>query len=958
MKNFLLAALFAILCLSANSQVTNRCLKFTKADNDNYGTVDCGPMPSLNGLDSYTVQFWMNPSEWKYGQDILRRGNFRICLGAPDPGAVIFSVDGTELRVSTYLTTGSWNQLTLIVDQGNPTILLNGEVVQPGSQNSTTRTPVFDFTKTGEKAPAGKMPAIPSDNTNPLKLGGAGANGPYIGLLDEVRIWKCALPDEFDRFVFNTLNKFAPEWDNLLVYYKMDQPGEATGKKDFYDECLVDYHSFIDSPNASVNNHGILSKNYVEFVNVEGEYANDKMPYLFHGAYTEDARFFDRIIPRNQYLLSNTLIILGANIEPDKGTCVLRTPNTHATIYNGSLQTSSDRGSGVVVLEGSPDSYVECPAETLTLNDDGGFAFETWMCIDEWPAYDDIPDDDTENVDDEDKAYILKKENTTDNGGYEGIAVYLGREVGKLIVRINGTKFVHRFDEIVPGEWVYFAICPDLDNNDQLLAYVNGKTYDFNKATGAKKVTFDNDNTPTVFGKNLKCKLDNTLIWNRSWRQGMFYSHMIGNGLMPMIGQGVNNLTFGDVFLRYDNEENLGYNSFSNDEWLRIMKSAYDGYAGYKICLSVRGETSNQTVQGPNNTTHPIWWSVFYNAEYRKKFIADFVKFAEPYDGVEFDCEWDDNWWQLSETVRELRGVLDPSKTIRVSCHSKYYNYTKDNRTYVDGFTFQMYGPDSNLYSFNNQNNSFTKSLANFINPTGAGFDKNKILTSYATTTNNGSGLQNEKDNILETADYSYKGEDAEADQTSVFVNSKTHYYMTPGQAYKRAKHTREQGVGGIFYWDMGNEYWGNYTDEPQTAANASLIETYSTPIQEVTPDMPKYNLAKYANYAISANVDPIMSSDNVKVSHYTGSMSGTESVEIKIEENALVVTPSPATDFITVTVGGVPANDITIYSTAGQTALSSESALINVTGLASGVYMVVAKDANGNPVQGKFAVK
>lgn len=966
MKKLILAALTAILAIgAATAQVTNRCLKFEEG-----GTVDCGPLPGNRELTSYTIQFWMKPTDWRYRQAIIKRGNdFQVFLGVPANGAIFLKVGDIELRLLSAFKQDEWNHVTFIVDEGKPSAYINGKSVP--ITNETNVIPRVDYNgATNTFAEKREMPAIPFDSTfkQHMFLGGTVVNNgnQYAGYLDEVRIWGCALPNEFELFTFNTLNKFAPCWDDLLVYYKMDQPAEKTGKEQFFEKYLVDYKGFISSPNAPFNSHGKLGDG-VTFVNSD----NDKLPYLFHGAYTEDARFFDRIIPRDQYLLSNHLQILGANIDPDKGTCVLRTPNTHATVYKATIEADAARNTNVISLTGEEDSYIELPAETLSVGSftanqtvKKGFAFETWLWLDEWPAYDEIPDDDTENIEEDDKAYLLRKETVTDDGQLQGIAVYLGREKGKIITRINGTKFVHRFDEIEPGKWVYFAICPDMDNEGQLLAYAgkNTVTYSFNNKTGTLTTAFDNENTPTVIGKNLKCKLDNTVMWTRSWKVGTFQTHMNGNGLMPKIGEGVNNLTFGDVFLRYDDADRPGYNSFSNDEWLRIMKSAYEGYAGYKITLTVRGETPSSSadyVTGDDGNQHPKWWTVFSDLDKRKQFVTDFVRFSEPYDGLEFDCEWDNAWFQLSMAAVDLKNALnalDPSKTVRVSCHSKYYSIGNGNKQHdiLDGFTFQMYGPDANLYSYSDKANSFTKSITAFQNQK---FPDNKILTSYATTTNNGAGLQNGK--ILETAGYKFEGVEKEADQYSVTINGKEHQYISPGNAYKRALYTRQQGLGGIFYWDMGNEYWGNYTDEASGSPETGLLQTYGADIQEATPAMPKYNLAKYANYAISSNVDPIMTEENVKLNHYDGSLSGVEEVSAEsVDPNAVTVYPSPATDRVTVKIGGQPASDVTFYSASGAAVLTASSSVIDVAGLPSGIYIAVAQDEDGNSGQCKFNKK
>ena len=71
--------------------------------------------------------------------------------------------------------------------------------------------------------------------------------GTYQGRIDEVRIWKDALTPEYDYLWNTTLNKWAPQWDDLVVYYKFDQY-----------ECahIVDYKAIL--ANTANNHHGVM----------------------------------------------------------------------------------------------------------------------------------------------------------------------------------------------------------------------------------------------------------------------------------------------------------------------------------------------------------------------------------------------------------------------------------------------------------------------------------------------------------------------------------------------------------------------------------------------------------------------------------------------------------------------------------------------------------------------------
>lgn len=267
------------------AQVENLALQFTPT-----GTVDCGGLPGLDNLNSYSLQLWINPAEWEEEAVVLKRDNdFSLKLGAP--GILNFQSGNSVMNIKNEdLKAGEWTQLTIICDEGKARAIVNGK--ECGS---------------AELAPIGK-------STESLILGGN-----YTGLMDEVRLWNDALNEDmatFDYFTNNTLNKWCPMWDNLLVYYKTDQK-----------DCpyLVDYKG-IDDVAKKYNNHGVLNGG-VSKVSAN----NSKMPYQINGAYVQTDRALNWDIPEDQYLLSNQLLILGADAYSD-GHIKEKTPNNHAAL--------------------------------------------------------------------------------------------------------------------------------------------------------------------------------------------------------------------------------------------------------------------------------------------------------------------------------------------------------------------------------------------------------------------------------------------------------------------------------------------------------------------------------------------------------------------------------------------------------------------------------------------------
>ena len=94
---------------SLKAQVDNYALKFNSEGYVSFGTIN-----ELNGLSTYTIQFWMNPSLWTQGATILNRDNtFSIKLGVE--GELIFIIGQESVSVnSSALITNNWVHVSLI----------------------------------------------------------------------------------------------------------------------------------------------------------------------------------------------------------------------------------------------------------------------------------------------------------------------------------------------------------------------------------------------------------------------------------------------------------------------------------------------------------------------------------------------------------------------------------------------------------------------------------------------------------------------------------------------------------------------------------------------------------------------------------------------------------------------------------------------------------------------------
>ncbi len=855
-KKILISA--AILCgtlLSTEAQVNNYALQLAPQS-----SVDCGVMPGLDGLTSYTVQFWINPETWTPGASVFTRGDsFTATLG--NTGTLNLSVGASTLALSSGdIKAGDWTQITVVCSEGAATGFVNGNEVASGT-----------------------LGAIPADATA-FVIGGE-----YAGRIDELRLWKAALAPDFEYFMFNTLNKWCPQWDDLLVYYKMDQ--------DLCPDALVDYRG-IYNPDATYNNHGLLKGRVVRADASD----NTRMPYLINGAYTANERFFDRVIPRDQYLLSNDLIILGVQSYSD-GHLEIVTPNWHGVPAGTATVSDEFNGrKGVLTLDGNGSLDFDADA----LNFTSQYTFETWVWIDEWV----------------DGAYLFRKE--TDDKAH-GMSISLGyvdngaKEA--LIIRVNGQHF--RYPTVLKtGQWQHiaigigtrsaanttFALVSDgAPVNPPRIKYFDGSTEYL--PSGA-------ENCAAHIGEGFKGKLDETVFWRRSFSNSDIAAHMNEVPQVSLSRQVTAEiLMLAGAYFTYDDPEMPGHSYHSQDEWKRIMESAYEGHRGFHTYISVK--------------SHNGWESILTDKTKRERFAADLAKISEPYDGVELDLEWvygAGAWNNYHELSKAIRAALPEGKGFRVSTHNVTYAYPKAGMDIIDGFTFQQYGPQG--VHFNHDH--FVGACEGFIS---YGFPRNKIMTSYSTTTSNGNGqvsgspIKGVKDGFF-TDDYV----PSETEEYKTFGNEKF-YFTGPMLTYKRAKYTREQNLQGIFYWDMGNDVWDKNEDG--------------------SPKMHKYNLAKWCSYGLNANVDTLIT--EVDVRH----IAGIGNIGIDRTGNAsLNIYPSPARSHINVNLSsGDKIDTIQVFNLSGAEVMGirEPEGLVDVSSLAGGIYVVTAKAENGEIVKSKF---
>lgn len=829
-------------------------------------SVDCGEMPQLTGLDSYTFQFYMNPEEWTQGAVLFQRGEgFKVALGAPTE--LVFTLGtGSVTATSEVLKAGEWAQITL-------------------RHNGNTAIVMVDGTEVGRST---TCPAYDSEGS--FVIGGNG----YKGRIDEVRIWKGRLKSDFEYFIHTTLTEFVPQYDDLLVYYKMDM-----------NQCehLVDYCA-IDKE-LEYNNHGILKGGATKVAVTD----NAKLPYIINSAYTANERFYDRYIPAEQYRMANDIINLGIHCSAD-GHLDYATSCDHGTFKGDAKRLESYEGRNTVMsVEGN--GYMEVPGKAMSNPE--GYSFEGFIYLEEWT----------------DGAYIVRRENAD---GTEGLAVMLNTFQSDKVttptrvidIRVNGNHWRYP-TALTTGKWQHFGFTYNGGNTISTVfslsidgnAVSSPRTYYHDGATDGKPVWTDDENVEV--GQGLKAKFDQVAIHKTGTSVENFAKHMRNGMTMPGLGKQVESLPMQRVgaYYDFDDPENPCFDLYSQDHWLQIMKSAFDGYRGARFYV---------TVKTPDGYNDGNLYGLIAKAEFRKNFAEDLAKLSVPYDGVELDLEWVYNWDWYGELAKAIRSKLPEGKLFRVSTHNVTYGFIKSYMGNVDGFTFQQYGPQKVHYIFSKFKN-YCESFVNY------GYERKKILTSYATTTSMGHDPNTGKatTDIKGVKDGFFDGDyEPQVEVESKEFGGYIYYFTGPTQTYERAKYTREQGFGGIFYWDMGND-------------------VYDPADENGVRKMSKWNLARWSTYAIAPNIDRDIR--NVDVMHYGSS--GIEAVAAEAEATLSVVCDGTT---LRVCVPGKQLDSVEVYNVSGSTVYRSAltDGAADISALQAGIYILSAKAADGCTYQEK----
>lgn len=736
--------------------------------------------------------------------------------GIANLGRVTELTDARNYTLQLWFNPAEWSQGASLVRCGSFSIKLGVDhaiVVNDGTNNFSVTTNEIAAGKwthlTLRTVAKGTVATINNSQKfaceQPVALPAAERSlwlgGDFKGRIDEVRLWQGSLSEDYSSFWQNTLNDLIPSWDSLLAYWKFDQEQCAN---------IVDYRG---------SHHGTLSTAGAAKAKVTD---NDLFRYRINLAYGDIARFFDRQIDARHYSLSNRIAVIGGHFNKDDNTHYLAMEREDAELGTTKWLESFNGREGILELDGGNGltaagtvmAVGSAPKDTRTAP--AGYAFETWIYLDEITT----------------GATLFSK-------GTMSVTFTAG---GQLAVAL-GSQTVTSTKTVSTGKWTHVGVSA---SGTSVVIKIDSDNETLTCSAFAPTI---NTSKP-VIGKGVKGKIDNTMLWAAARTASEMESDSqrvpLADADHAIAGNSAAKMA---ACYMFDLENEPGYDSFSVDQCFRTMRSYTEGMRGVKFLLSL----------GANN-----FQSCLADANLRKALGEKLARMVDDdlYDGLDLDFEWPENatqWNNVGLLCQVIRQNLKAGKELSVSPHFSYYLFPQARMADVDFFNFQIYGPNNTtLFT----RDGFASAVTNFRNQ---GFSDDKIVMSYATTTSG--GYTEAGSRVANThkgySPVGYKGLSnsieggVPVDATRAYhPGNECWYYLTAfDQTVWRAQYATENGLGGIMYWDMGNDL----------------------------PATQPYSLARGASYALNSNVEKLVTS----VSHAAPAPADDEYAPLNTEDPA-----------------------------------------------------------------------
>ncbi len=504
---------------------------------------------------------------------------------------------------------------------------------------------------------------------------------------------------------------------------------------------------------------------------------NKSFRYLVNLGYGNVERFFDRQVDKRHYSLSNRIALIGAEVNPTNVSLDMRLVRYDAKVGNVAVVVDGKRHQGVLEFDGTQS--ISLPGGVLSQAPEN-YAFEAWLKIEEWVG--------GATIFSKGKAFTIKL------GETEGTVDVNGQEIKNLTLPV--------------GSWFHLGVATTSGGY-----IVKAKS---TQRTLETSTTLATSNAAPKIGTDFKGRMDEIMIWKgeRTAEQ------MISDSSNPPLAD-YKTVVSGPLYrvmeacYLFDDPDEPGFDSFSVQRIFRTIRSYTEGMRGVKFLFTV--------------SFNPYKAEALDTPEKRTKLAKELAAIGNDsdYDGVDLDFEWPTGgeWDNIGMLCEELSGLLDAGKELSQTPHAFYYSFPKTKMKFVDRFYFQIYGPGQpTLFTLP----TYKDDAQAFIN---YGYPKDKIVMSYATTTSGGWTAETGGSRVeWGSPGYypaGYRGiwsESVKPSANVIYSAANSCYYHLTGfdQVVARCQYVVDNNLGGIMYWDLGNDL--NADNKASLARAASYV--------------------------------------------------------------------------------------------------------------------------------------
>lgn len=561
----------------------------------------------------------------------------------------------------------------------------------------------------------------------------------FTGARDEIRLWNTALSGNADEnrsdfWRHGPLAMGHPKYAHLIGNWRLDG--------NFRDDKWTEFAPQTGSPFTAL--YPALTPGNAEFAIVSD---NETFRYKVTAAYVRDLHIFYRWISRAHLVNNSDLIYIGGVSVGSDGSLAYGYPDNDVTnlASSGAEFLASDGGRTFLYRFAAAGPGMRAGTDLLNGSNTGmkdTFTIEANLSLSA----------------DEVNAVLFENDNVVWkllwSGDHYKVFLQIGTDVAWEADLPGG---------LAKNSWFWLAFVRNKGDNTAEFYYNNSAVETRQATVGELEGTAE-----IVLGRGFVGKIDEMRVWSekrKASQLGKTLQHAWADRLISA-HWGVSDVP--------------GRDTASWAEHIRHIRRLTEGVEGIRIRFDVAGGA---------------WQALLVNEGMQQNFAASITDALAKYklDGVDLDFEWlyggDSRWTGYGKTAKAIRAA-NPDTVFTISPHTIAYWFPRDAMDAVDYFTFQNYGPDIGVNSYDSMVSACAKFRAQ-------GFPDSKILLSAPFQGTPGS-------NPIGYRDFGHIDAVSDPNCDVVEYGGKTLHFNGVTTIKRKTKYIADQKLAGFMYWDNG----------------------------------------------------------------------------------------------------------------------------------------------------------